>query len=92
MHVAIAALTTRGSVRGRGKQGKVSLRKVVISSSSWHAAIFRAKGQPHLVGLTVSEFILKMSSIHPFSKLLPSSKMFKSQINTVSRDTYILKT
>lgn len=47
-------LTTSGSVRGRGKQGKVSRRKVVISSNSWHAAIFRAKGQPHFVGFTVS--------------------------------------
>lgn len=47
-------LTTRGSVRGRGKQGKVSRRKVVISNNSWQAAIFRAKGQPHFVGLTVS--------------------------------------
>lgn len=55
MPAAIPGLTTRGSVRGRGKQGKVSRRKVVISSSSWHAAIFSAKGQPHLVGLTVSE-------------------------------------
>jgi hypothetical protein len=46
-------LTTRGSVRGLGRQEKVSLRKVVISRSSWHAAIFRAKGQPHLEGFTV---------------------------------------
>lgn len=46
--------TTRGSVRGRGKQGKVSRRKVVISKSSWQAAIFNAKGQPHFVGFTVS--------------------------------------
>lgn len=47
-------LTTRGSVRGRGKQGKVSRRNVVISNNNWQAAIFRAKGQPHFVGLTVS--------------------------------------
>lgn len=46
--------TTRGSVRGRGKQGNVSRRKVVISKSSWQAAIFKAKGQPHFVGFTVS--------------------------------------
>ncbi|KAG7280341.1 hypothetical protein CRUP_024133 [Coryphaenoides rupestris] len=30
---------SRGSVRGRGRQGKVSLRKVVISRRSWQAAI-----------------------------------------------------
>lgn len=46
-------LTTRGSVRGLGRQEKVSRRKVVISRRSWHAAIFKAKGQPHLEGFTV---------------------------------------
>lgn len=46
-------LTIRGSVRGRGRQGKVSLKKVVISKSSWQAAIFKAKGQLHFDGLTV---------------------------------------
>lgn len=50
----ISLLTTSGSVRGRGKQGKVSRRKVVISNNNWQAAIFSAKGQPHFVGLTVS--------------------------------------
>lgn len=48
-----ALLTTRGSVRGLGRQEKVSRRKVVISRRSWHAAIFKAKGQPHLEGFTV---------------------------------------
>lgn len=46
-------LTTSGSVRGLGRQEKVSRRKVVISRRSWHAAIFKAKGQPHLEGFTV---------------------------------------
>lgn len=57
-----SGLTTSGSVRGRGKQGNVSRRKVVISSSSWQAAIFRAKGQPHFVGFTVSDETKNMVS------------------------------
>lgn len=40
-------------MRGLGRQEKVSLRKVVISRRSWQAAIFKAKGQPHLEGFTV---------------------------------------
>lgn len=40
-------------MRGLGRQENVSLRKVVISRRSWHAAIFKAKGQPHLEGFTV---------------------------------------
>lgn len=62
-----ALLTTRGSVRGLGKHEKVSRRKVVISRRSWHAAIFKAKGQPHLEGFTVpvewkSSFISKQTN------------------------------
>ncbi len=61
----IPKLTTRGSVLGLGRQGKVSRRKVVISRSSWQAAIFREKGHPHFVGLTVSvERIIKKHQLN----------------------------
>lgn len=51
-------------MRGLGRHEKVSRRKVVISRRSWQAAIFKAKGQPHLEGFTVpmegkSSFISK---------------------------------
>lgn len=54
-------------MRGLGRQEKVSRRKVVTSRRSWHAAIFKAKGQPHLEGFTVptegkSTFINKPTS------------------------------